>query len=447
MTGDDLPRLLRWFRQSAPYINAHRGRTFVVSFGGEGLDEGRLPALVHDFALLASLGIRLVLVPGARPQIERRPTERGAGLRYVNGLRITDDEALTCVKEAVGAVRIELEALLSMGLANSPMAGQRLRVVSGNVVTARPPGVRDGVDYRHTGEVRRVDAEAIGERLDQGAIVLIPPLGYSPTGETFNLHAEDVAIAVACGLRADKLLLLQEGAAPRDAGGAPVREMTTAEANRRLAEDTALDADTRRVLRGAVAACHGGAGRVHLLDRRSDGVLLMELFTRDGIGTLITASVFERTRQATVDDVGGILELIEPLEREGSLVRRSREVLETEIAHFTVMAREGAVVACAALYPMADAPMAEIACFAVHPDYRDGGRGEALLAELDREARRVGVATLFVLTTRTAHWFQERGFAPAGLDDLPVSRRQLYNYQRNSRVFLRPVAAAPDSGR
>lgn len=440
MSEDDLARLVRWFRQSSPYINAHRGRTFVVAFGGEALEDGGLPALVHDLALLNSLGIRLVLVPGARPQIERRLRERGAELRYVNGLRVTDDEALACVKEAVGTVRVELEALLSMGLANSPMAGQRLRVVSGNVVTARPLGVRDGVDYRHTGEVRRIDTEALCERLDDGAVVLISPLGYSPTGEIFNLHAEEVAIAVARNLRADKLLILQEGELPRDAGGRLIREMTTEEATRELAPSPHLGDDARRLLRGAVEACQGGVRRVHLLDRRVDGALLMELFTRDGVGTLVTARAFESMRQANVNDVGGILELIEPLERDGTLVRRSRERLETEIVHFTVMAREGTVVACAALYPMADAPMAEIACVAVHPDYQGGGRGDLLLRELERQARGRGLNALFVLTTRTAHWFQERGFEPVAPSALPASRQELYNYRRNSRVFLRVVA-------
>jgi amino-acid N-acetyltransferase len=440
VSDDDLARLVRWFRQSSPYINAHRGRTFVVTFGGEALEDGGLPALVHDLALLNSLGVRLVVVPGARPQIERRLRERGAELRYVNGLRITDDQSLACVKEAVGTVRVELEALLSMGLANSPMAGRRLRVVSGNVVTARPLGVRDGVDYRHTGEVRRVDAAALGAHLDDGAVVLVSPLGYSPTGETFNLHAEEVAIAVARELRADKLLILQEADLPRDAQRRLIREMTTEEALRRLAQPVGQGDDPQRLLRGAVDACQGGVRRVHLLDRRVDGALLMELFTRDGIGTLVTARAFETIRQATVDDVGGILELIEPLERDGTLVRRSRERLETEIGHFTVMAREGTVVACAALYPMTDAAMAEIACFAVHPDYQGSGRGDLLLGELERQARRRGLESLFVLTTRTAHWFQERGFEPVAPSALPASRQELYNYRRNSRVFMRPVA-------
>lgn len=437
--NDELARLVRWFRHSSPYIHAHRGRTFVVSFGGEALDGEGAAGLVHDLALLNGLGVRLVLVPGARPQIERRLRERDAEIRYVNGLRVTDGAALECVQDAVGSVRLQLEALLSMGLANSPMAGARIRAASGNFVTARPLGIRDGVDYLHTGEVRRVDAEAIAQRLDDGAVVVVSPLGVSPTGEAFNLYAEDVALAVARVIGADKLLYLHEGQGLTDADGEPVGELTLDEARRRL-EAEALPAEgLGRQLARAVEACQSGVPRVHLVERGTDGALLMELFTRDGVGTLVTARSFERLRRATVDDVGGILALIEPLERDGTLVRRSRELLETEIDRFTVMEREGTVVACAALYPMPDAPMAELACVAVHPEYQGGHRGARLLERLEREARAAGCERVFVLTTRTAHWFLEHGFEAARLNDLPVSRRELYNLKRGSKVYWKAV--------
>ena len=185
-----------WFRAVAPYVHGHRGRTFVICFGGEAVQGERFASLIHDIALLHSLGIRVVLVHGTRPQIEARLRTSGLETRYVNDLRVTEAPALAAVKEAAGVVRIEVEALLSMGLANSPMANARLRVASGNFVTARPLGVQGGVDFHYTGEVRRIDGEAIQSRLAEGEIVLIPPLGYSPTGEVFNLDADDVATAV-----------------------------------------------------------------------------------------------------------------------------------------------------------------------------------------------------------------------------------------------------------
>jgi amino-acid N-acetyltransferase len=410
----------------------------VVQFGGEAVADPSFPHLIHDLALLNSLGIRLVLVHGARPQIEERLRDRRAQMRYVNGLRVTDEAALMCVKEAAGWVRVEIEALLSMGLANSPMAGARVRVASGNFVTARPLGVREGVDYGHTGEVRRVDTEAIRQHLDGGAIVLLSPIGYSPTGEIFNLHAEEVATAAATALQAHKLLALIDAPQLVGGDGQVLRQLSPSGAQQVLSQG-ALSEELARHLGAAVAACLGGVARVHLLTRLVEGALLIELFTRDGTGTLVTAEPYEDMRCATLDDVGGVLELIAPLEQDGVLVRRSRERLEMEIDRFTVMERDNAVIGCGALYPFPREQIGEIACLAVHPDYRHDGRGEALLQELERRASAFGLRRLFVLTTRTAHWFQERGFVAAALAELPIARQGLYNYQRNSRVFIKEL--------
>lgn len=431
---------VQWFRNSAPYINAFRGRTFVLAFGGEVIADAQFPALAHDIALLNSLGVRLVLVHGARPQIEQRLRDQGAAIQYVNGLRVTDAAALVCVKDAAGSVRVEIEALLSMGLANSPMAGARIRVASGNFVTAKPLGVREGIDYCHTGEVRRVDRQAIEQRLADGAIVLLSPIGYSPTGEVFNISAEDVATAVAAELAADKLIFLVEGDGLLDADAHLVRQLPLREAQDLLYRSAARPEDIAKALACAVFACERGVRRAHLLNRHLDGGLLLELFTRDGVGTLVTGDTFEGMRRAVIDDVGGILELIAPLEADGTLVRRSREYLEMEIDRFVVVERDGTVIACAAMYCFGPEHVAEIACVAVHPDYRNQGRGEALLQYLEKEARQQGVAQLFVLTTRTAHWFQEQGFMPGDIETLPVERRALYNYQRRSKVFVKELA-------
>jgi amino-acid N-acetyltransferase len=428
-----------WLRQCTPYIHAHRGRTFVIAFGGEALADDSLPALVHDIALLHGLGIRLVLVHGARPQIERRLAERGAELHYVNGLRITDDAALACVKEAAGAARVEIEALLSMGLANSPMAGVRIPVASGNFVTARPLGVLDGVDYRHTGAVRRIDRQALRKRLDDGALALMPPIGYSPTGEVFNLTAADVARAAAVALNADKLIFLLEGGGPRDADGRPVSNLLAAEVDDRLAGAPDLPEDLAQALRAGAEACRGGIRRVHLIDRRQDGALLRELFTRDGAGTLLSGEPYETLRQAASSDIPGIRALLQPMEQSGILVPRPREHLETVIDHFQVSERDGTVISCAALFCFPDEHIGELACVAVHPEYRSAGRGDRLLARMESLARERGLTRVFVLTTQTAHWFRERGFAPARIDDLPVSRQQLYNVRRNSQVYIKSL--------
>ena len=428
-----------WFRKSSPYIHAHRGRTFVIAFGGEAVAAADFSHLIHDIALLHGLGIRLVLVHGSRPQIEERLQLRQARMQVIDGLRVTDATALACIKEAAGAVRVEVEALLSMGLANSPMAGAKIRVASGNFVTARPIGVRQGIDYGHTGQVRRVDADAIHRVIDAGAIALIPPLGYSPTGEVFNLSATDVAGSVASALGADKLILLLESRGLQDGRGRTITNLIPAELEEIMGRRRRMPEEFRQQLQSAIDACRRGVKRVHLLDRRLDGVLLRELFTREGCGTMLTAEHYEGIRNARLDDVGGILELLTPLEQEGVLVRRSRERLEAEIGHFSVIELDGMVIGCAALYPYPEERMAELACVAVHPDYRNGRRGDTLLQQLEQRARGQGIQRLFVLTTQTAHWFRERGFEAMPVKALPMAKRRLYNLQRNSKVFVKAL--------
>ncbi len=435
----DSKTFVRWFRDSAPYINAFRGRTFVIAFGGEMLADAQFSNLVHDLALLNSLDVKLVLVHGCRPQIEARLNKRQARLQYVNGLRVTDDEALTCVKEAAGCVRQEIEALLSMGLTNSPMAGAGIRVLSGNVITAQPLGVRDGVDYQHTGEVRRIDTPALQSLLDSSAIALLSPIGYSPTGEIFNLNAEDVASAVASQLKADKLIYLVDGKGLTDNRKRLIRELTLSEAETLLEKKHKLSETIQHCLQAAIKACGQDVARAHIINRHIDGALLLELFTRDGSGTLLMADPFEDTRQARLDDIGGIIELIAPLETEDILVRRSREKLEMEIEYFTVVERDGTIIACAALYPYLKEKISELACLAVHPDYRTQGRGNALLNYIEKQSSQLGINRLFVLSTRASHWFREHGFKPGSLDRLPVKRRALYNYQRKAKVFIKDL--------
>ena len=439
----DATQFVEWFRRAAPYINAHRGRTFVIEIDGDSTGGRQLHGIVHDLALMRSLGIDLVVVHGARPWIEQCIRARGLAPRCAAGVRITDVATLDATREAIGAAHIQLEALLSMGIANSPMAGAKVRTASGNFITARPIGIRDGVDYEHTGEVRRIDAEAIRQRLADGAIVLVSPLGYSPTGEVFSLRAEEVATAVAAGIGAAKLVFLLDGPGITDGEGALIRELTLDEA-KALAAGLPRGAGDRDALgsrlRQSIRACRDGVSRVHVIDRGIEGALLLELFSRDGVGTMVNADTYDSIRRATIDDIGGILELIRPLEESGALVRRSREKLETEIAHFNVVDRDGAVVACAAMYPFPGERLAELACLAVDDAYRRGQYGEHLLTLAEREAREAGAERLFVLTTRAAHWFRERGFVEADHSMLPGERQALYNFQRRSRVLVRTLS-------
>jgi amino-acid N-acetyltransferase len=428
-----------WFRSVAPYINAFRGKTFVIAFGGEVVADGKFVELTHDFNLLAALGIRLVLVHGARPQIEQRLAKSNLGDTYHQGIRMTDAESMQCVKEAVGRVRVEIEALLSMGLANSPMANADIRVAGGNFITAQPIGVVNGVDLMHTGSVRKVDVAALNDRMEFGEVVLLSPLGYSPTGEVFNVTLEDVATSTAIALDADKLVFLMDTDGVQDKKGQLLKELTIAGAQAVLSGKRKLPDDVGMFLPCAIRACEAGVARTHLVSRHTDGAVLQELFSDEGIGTMVVESTLNTLRAATIEDVGGILHLLRPLEAEGVLVRRNRELLEREIARFVVLEHDHRIVGCAALYPFPDEAAAELACLAVDAQYRDRGYGQFILEHMIVTAQAQRLKKLFVLTTRTAHWFIERGFGEADVSALPAQKKSLYNWQRKSKVFVRKI--------
>ncbi len=424
-------QLVQGLRDAVPYIREHDGKVFVIAFGGEALeDEACFQRVVRDLVLIADLGARLVLVPGARPQINRRLAQSGFEPKFHQGLRITDSEMIDPVTEAVGALQFDLLSWLSTRLSLSSGSGLAHRVLTGNFVTARPMGVIDGVDLGWTGRVRKVDVAGIRDALGDGSIVVQSNLGFSPTGELFNLRAEDVAEALAVSLGADKLIFMTDPVdnLPSAMGLVEVRQLLER-------GDSDLSIEFKMHLECAVRACNRGVDRVHLVDRDIDGSLLSELYTRDGSGTLITAEPYERIRPATLDDIGGILALIEPLEQTGALVRRSREQLELEIEKFVVIERDGDIIACAALYPYAEDKTAELAALVVHPAYQHGGRASRLLGFMEARARSMELASIFLLSTQTMAFFKEKGFVAESLEDLPHERQALYNLRRNSRIF------------
>lgn len=428
--------LIKWFRHSSPYINAHRGKTVVLMICGEALAHPNFTNIIHDISLLNSLGVKLVLVYGIRPQIDQRLSKAGLARRFHNLRRITDRKTLPSAIEAAGSQRIKIESLLSMGLSNSPMHGSKIRVCSGNFVCAHPVGVMDGIDFQYTGRVRRIDADAINRHLADNTIVLLQPLGYSPTGEIFNLSYEDVASSTAAALSADKLIVFSSGKGIIDSEGKLQRELTLKQA-RRFMEQDGLEDEILRQLHAVCNAESSGVKRSHIISYVNDGALIEELFTRDGVGTMISDDGYDQVRTAGINDIGGIIELIKPLEREGVLAHRSRELLESEIGQFTIDERDGTIIGCAALYPFMEEGLAELACLAVKSDYRKLGRGDSLLASIEKQALDLGINRLFVLTTQTAHWFRERGFSEVGISELPEKKQHLYNLQRNSKVFMK----------
>ncbi|NML48192.1 amino-acid N-acetyltransferase [Ramlibacter sp. G-1-2-2] len=438
-----------WFRSVAPYIHMHRGKTFVVGITGEAVAAGKLQAIAQDLALIQSMGVKVVLVHGFRPQVNEQLKVKGHPARYSHGMRITDEVALDAAQEAAGQLRYEIEAAFSQGLPNTPMAGSTVRVISGNFITARPVGILDGIDFRHSGLVRKVDGAGIKRTLDFGAMVLLSPFGFSPTGEAFNLTMEEVATSVAIALQADKLLFLAEVPGVRiqplepESEDNPIdTELPLAAAKQLLASlpPAQNPSDIGFYLQHCVKACEAGVERSHVIPFAVDGSLLLEVYMHDGIGTMVVDEKLEELREATADDVGGILQLIEPFEKDGTLVKRDRTEIERDIANYSIIDHDGVIFACAALYPYPEARTGEMAALTVSPQSQGQGDGEKILRRVEQRARAMGLDSIFVLTTRTMHWFLKRGFVQVDPEWLPDARKRKYNWDRKSMVFVKKLA-------
>lgn len=432
-------QLVRWFRQSAPYVNAHRDKTIVLMLGGEAIAHNNFINIVNDIALLNILGIRIVLVFGARPQINSILAQHGCESQFHKRQRVTDDRAFPFIKQIVGQLQYEITAAFSMGLVNTQMHGVKTNIVSGNFITAQPMGVHEGIDFCHTGRVRRVDTEALEYQLEKNSIIVVPPLGYSVTGESFNLSAEEVATKIAIKLNAHKMIGFCSEQGVLDDDGEVISEMFPEQAQERLTElesKEGINSGTASYLRAAIKSSQAGVPRCHLVSYKTDGSLLQELFSRDGVGTQIVRQSAEQTRAAQVQDIAGIISLIRPLVEQGMLVQRTKEQLLRDIDHFTVVERDGTIIGCASLYCFSGG-VAEMASVATHPEYRRSSRGDLLVKEIERQAREHGISQLFVLTTHSIHWFRERGFDPVDLDQLPVEKQELYNLQRKSKILMK----------
>ncbi len=434
-----------WFRSVAPYIHKFRDQVFVIGLTGEGIAAGKLASIAQDIAMIQAMGVKIVLVHGFRPQVNEQLRLRGQEAQYSHGMRITDSVALDCAQEAAGQLRYEIEAAFSQGLPNTPMAGARVRVISGNFITARPVGLIDGVDFIHSGLVRKVDTDGIQRSLDMGALVLISPFGFSPTGEAFNLGMEDVATSVATALQSDKLIFLTEVPGIRVDASDPTSEVDTelplADAKRLVASLPAATqpTDPAFYLTHCIRACEGGVERSHIIPFALDGSLLLEIYVHDGIGTMVVDEKLESMREATIDDVGGILTVIEPFERDGTLVKRDRTEIERDAGLYSIIEHDGVIFGCAALYPYPEERTGEMAALTVLPDTQSQGDGERLLKRIEARARAQGLQSIFVLTTRTMHWFLKRGFVQVGADWLPEARKRKYNWDRKSLVLVKKL--------
>ncbi|GBG87331.1 hypothetical protein CBR_g45391 [Chara braunii] len=533
-------QFVSWFRESWPYIQEHRGCTFVLVIPGKVVTQRKaFYGILQDVALLHGLGIRMLLVVGASELINSLLRKRGAEASFALGHRVTDEVALEAAMEAAGRIRVDIEAKLSKGPAipmlrrhgkNDRWHDVGISVSSGNYVAAKRVGVVDGVDFGATGEVKKLDTVRIRERLSSGCVVVLSNLGYSSTGDVLNCNTYDVARSAAISLGADKLLCmtdgpvladngriikwmtLQQGEAlirehgglhhifpatghPYHPGSGPNKNIAPGQRSSRRGKapppppptdgataavgvggggdavhgkvDSAEQQDANQHHHGqqqpvgksreeevpssskstcarylaelatAVDACTGGVRRVHLIDSSVEGALLLELYTRDGMGTMISNDMYEGMRAARRQDLEAIANLLAPLQEIGVLVKRSEKQLLQELPYYTVIERDANIIACAALFPHFQEKCAEVASFVVSPDCRGHGLGDNLLAYVEKHAAEMGLERLFLLTTRTADWFVQRGFLPADSCVIPEERRAKINLQRNSKYFLK----------
>lgn len=426
-------QFIDWFRLSAPYINKHRNNCFVIALPGDAVMHANFTALVQDFALLTTLGIRIVLVHGARAQIKQALNDNHIKCDEYKGRRVTSTEAMPHVIAATSQVGSIIQGKLSASLPNSALEDLHLRVVSGNFITARPFGIRDGIDFQQTGVVRHVDANAILDATANGAIALISTLGYSITGELFNVSLSELALAVGSELHADKLVAFSATADIEQ-----LEKSICSPSDILHLEDSTQDFNYMIGDAAKFAAASGK--RAHIVSYEQNGALLKELYSHTGNGVLIQNDPYESIRSATIEDIGSILQLIEPLEKAGILRSRSKETLEQEIQHFFVDDMDGLIVGTGALLPIKDSQAAEIACIAVDKQFSKQGRASGILKHIEQHAKTIGKTEIFALTTQTQHWFIERGYELTPVDTLPNSQRAKYNLQRNSSVLIKTLA-------
>lgn len=395
------------------------------------ITEATLRKLVQDIVLLKAIGIKLVLVQNTRHNVATNTLLVKSHAKCHDGRLITTYELLGEIQAVANRFKEKISSLI--GQTQYRTMNQSL-LISGNFISAKPLGVNDGIDHKYTGNVRRINSEAIKNQLQLGAIVYLDNLAYSPTGQLYNLESEELAAKVAVELKADKLILFGKDPYCTEKNGDRISEMTLE--NYSDLSTLSPDLDTR--LQAAKLAVQKGVERTHLLGASVDGALLTELMTVSGSGTMIAANPAICIRQATANDLAGLVHLLSPLEEEGILAHRSRVCLEEDLRNFFVVEQDALIIGSAALIKLTESA-AELAAMAVDPEKTEQEIGSRLMTQIESTAIEMGIQSLFVLTTKASDWFIERGFQEVDIDALPDNRRALYNHQRNSRILKKSL--------
>ena len=414
------------------YIPQFREKTFVISVDGAIVTDENFGNILMDIAVLRSLNIRVVLVHGASAQIRGLAGEQGVEPSNLDGSGITNEATLKLALTAANRLTHEMLEGLS---AND------LRAASTNAVIAHPLGILHGVDHQFTGKVERIDVEMCQKLLDNGIIPVLPPLGFDGDGKTYRVNSDSIAVAVAEALKATKLMFIttQDGILVKDH---VIRQMLVTDLESVLALQMA-DVHPAMVSKAihAVAACKAGVPRVHVINGSLEEGLLSEVFTNEGVGTLIYANEFQQIRRALKKDVRSVLNLIKSSVASDELVKRTRASIEKQLADYYIFEIDKNTVACVALHTYPEQHKGELACLYVSPAHENQGIGRKLIQFAENKARELGFEELITLSTQAFTYFQSKGgFAEGSPEDLPPVRREKYEQSgRNSKVLVKKL--------
>jgi amino-acid N-acetyltransferase len=438
MEEQKLKEQVELIRQVFGYVQLFRGRTFVIKIDCAVMNAPSLPVLVKDLVLLHRQGIHVVLVPGAKERIDEILTRYDIPWHSEAGIRISTPDAMPFIEMAAFDVSNRLMTLL---------AENDTSAIIGNWVRARSLGVRGGVDYQYTGTVERVNVELVRNALQDGLIPIFPNIGWNASGKPYNISSNELAATLASALAADKLFFVTTHAGlsatahelPQEVSISQegvITHLTVAQARSLLALNR-TGGELLELVELACTACAAGVSRVHIVDGAIEGVLLKEIFSSRGWGTMVYSNQHENVRPMQTADIPEVLRLMQPFVDKEILLPRSHDDLAQQQDDFVVYEVDGLIHACGALHHSSEPKgKGEIAAIAVDETYAGLGIGKRVLSFLVARARALKLRELFVLTTQTSDWFLQFGFRNGTVADLPLERRKAYNRQRNSRVMV-----------
>ena len=430
------------FRLSAKYINLFNQNIFVIALSGYVFNEDQFEKIAQDINILHSLKIKVILVYGARPQVESILVKNKIPVRLVKNMRVTSSAALKHVIEVNGAIRNKIEATLS----TIKSVSEGMRLSSGNFLTAMPVGIIDGIDMESTGKIRGVDVEAIKNKLNHHEIVIVSPIGYSPIGQIFNLSYEQTAANIAVAINADKLIYYVDANGILNERGELIPELTSEKAHKLISHieekpspESAqnLSYDDFNILKSSVFAIKNKIKKVHLINRNIDGSLIEELFTEKGSGTILTEFALENFRKATEGDLKDIYRILFPLEKRKIFIERDLTQIKGMINQFYVLEHDKKFVGCVSLNSFKES--LELASFSIESKYQRLGFGKKLLKFCELEAKKLKYDEIFILTTQSEHWFAENGFKEKSKELMPTFKKKTYQSERNSKYLTKKL--------